>query len=159
MITIITGSVNSGKTSWLLTDAAKFNNAEGFICVKIFENEVHIGYDLVSPAQTESVAFIRRTDFLPAIWNEVENIANTYSFSREGFEFAESAVCRAVAPGNQARFYLDEAGHLEISGRGFAPMLKRLLCAKVDLVVVVRESLLAKFLEAYSVTDYELIRI
>lgn len=159
MITIVTGAINSGKSSWMLRDASKYEDVDGFICVKTFVGDTHTGYDLCRPAQKESVAFIRKPAFLPSDWAEAERFEDIYSFSAQGFSFAASIASSVLKNPAETRFYLDEIGFLELADRGFAPQLNALLEANVCLVVAVRDFLLEQVIEKFSIGQHRLVRL
>ena len=157
MIKIITGPINSGKSSWLLNDYKLKTNADGFACVKVRKNNEHIGYELVHLKTGEKCQFIRKIDYIPENWNEVFRLGMHYSFNKEGFNLAQKITDEALKNGVDC-FYIDEVAHLEIKGQGFADILKRVLESRIDLVLVVREALVEKICEAFHITSYELIK-
>ncbi len=149
MIEIVTGPINSGKSSWMLADFARHDSADGFICVKVRENDIHTGYDLLRPLDNSRQPFIRKIDHRPPDWNEVAIIGRHYSFCHEGFAFAEMIADQAIK--NQVcTFFLDELGPLELSGKGFAPLLTRLLHNPINLVLTVRETLVSQIAERFA---------
>ncbi|NLM16944.1 MAG: hypothetical protein GX221_04435 [Candidatus Riflebacteria bacterium] len=143
MIRIITGPVNSGKTSYLRGCFEKRPEVRGFLSVKTRDNEQnHIGYDLLDLHTGKSCPFIRKPEFLISGWQEANRIGERYSFSSEGFVFARDIFERALK--EQARaFCLDEVGKLELQGDGFAQLLEELLNSSIqEKILVIRESLL-----------------
>ena len=80
-----------------------------------------------------------------------------YSFNKDGFTFANNIVESALEKGVKC-FYLDELGHLELKGEGFANILRRLLKEKIDLVLVIREALLEQMCKTFEINDYTIIR-
>lgn len=156
MIYIITGPINTGKTTWLINDYPKHSNSDGFACRKVFSNNIHIGYELIHLYNNESCQFIRKIDYIPEKWSEAFRLGNHYSFNKEGFDFAAKITNDAINK-KVSRFYLDELGHLELKNQGFADILKKLLEEKIDLVLIIRESLIDKVVEHYEITEYKII--
>ena len=157
MVTIVTGPINTGKTTWLINDFKSKENADGFACRKIRINDEHIGYELVHLATGETCQFIRKITHIPENWNEAFRLGMHYSFNKEGFAFAEKIANEALAKVIKC-FYLDEVAHLELKGQGFADILRRILTAKIDLVLVVREALIEKICEAFGIKDYKIVK-
>ena len=157
MIKIVTGPINTGKTTWLFEDYKSKENADGFACRKIRANDEHIGYELVQLSTGKTCHFISKVDRIPQNWNEVFRLGKHYSFNKEGLEFAKNIVESSLEKSVKC-FYLDELGHLELKGSGFADILKRLLKEKIDLVLVIREGLLEQMCKAFEINDYEIIR-
>ena len=157
MIKIVTGPINTGKTTWLIKDFNSKENADGFACRKVKINGEHIGYELIHLASGESCQFIRKIEHIPENWNEAFRLGMHYSFNKEGFDFANK-ICEEALSKKVSCFYLDEAGHLELKGRGFADILKKVLAADVDLVLVVREALIEKMCEAFGIKEYVIVK-
>ncbi len=157
MVTIITGPINTGKTTWLMKDFDSRKNADGFACKKVKNNDEHIGYELVHLATGETCQFIRKINHIPEGWNEAFRLGMHYTFSKEGFTFAEKICDEALAKGVSS-FYLDEVAHLELKGQGFANILRRILSADIDLVLVVREALIEKICKSFGIKEYKIVK-
>lgn len=156
MIYILTGPINTGKTSWLIDDFKKRKNADGFACRKVRINGVHIGYELVHLRTGETCQFIRKIEYIPEDWNEAFRLGIHYSFNKEGHAFATRITDEALN-NHVDFFYLDEVAHLELKGQGFADILKRVLVSKIDMLLVVREALVEKITDAFEIEDYKVI--
>lgn len=156
MIYIVSGSINTGKTSWLLKEFNKYRSADGFACRKVRVNGEHIGYELVHLKTGEVCQFIRKIDYIPRDWNEAFRLGIHYSFNREGLAFAKKIANDALSS-NADCFFLDEVGHLELKGQGFADILKSMLMAGIDMVIVVREALVEKIVDTFGIGEYKII--
>lgn len=156
MIYIVSGPINTGKTSWLQKDFSKRSNSDGFACVKARINGEHIGYELVHLKTGETCPFIRKISHIPEGWNEAFRLGMHYSFNQEGRAFAEKILDEALSNKVDC-FYLDEVAHLELKGQGFSEILRRVLDARIDLVLVVREALVEKIAVKFGITDYKVI--
>lgn len=150
MIKIVSGPINSGKSSFMRNDYATRQGADGFVCVKVHTAGQHIGYDLHRLSNGQSMPFIRRTDHRPANWNEAVRIGSMYSFCTEGFTFAAQIADEALAA-EASCFFLDEIGPLELGGKGFCQLLTRLINCNIDLVLAVRENLLADVIQYFAI--------
>ncbi len=158
MIYIVTGPINSGKTAWVLRDFNNHPGADGFACKKVYVEGQHIGYDLFHLPTALSCAFIRNPGCLPPDWEESALLDNRYSFSSAGLLFARHLTQNAIL-NNVGRFYLDEAGPLELNDKGFNHLLEALLGAQIDLVIVVREALVQPIIEKYQIAAPVIIRV
>ncbi|HNW11002.1 MAG TPA: nucleoside-triphosphatase [Candidatus Rifleibacterium sp.] len=157
MIYLLTGPVNSGKTSWVLNDYQNFPEADGFACKKVWVGAEMTGYDLFHLKTGLTCPLIRTFNHIPPGWDETARLNDRFSFSSAGLLFARHITQNAIL-NNVRRFYLDEAGHLEVQGDGFHHLLEALLGADIDLVIVVRETLVERLVAAYGISEYELIR-
>lgn len=122
MIHILTGRVDSGKTTLLgrvinnLTHLEK--RIDGFLTRKAYEGERFIGYDLFDLKQREVCPYIRQT----SAPNQAQ--IGRFYFLPEGLERAIRIILR-----HQIIDYLivDEVGPLELAGRGLWPALSQQL--------------------------------
>ena len=132
MITLVTGEIDAGKTSYLRERASQ-TGAAAWLSVKSFP-----GYDLVMLPAGRRIPLARPTGSdVPRGWFPFRR----FFFNPAAFAAAES--CWAALDGPPPReLILDEVGPLELEGRGFAPLLRIFLAAGVDLAVSVRPSLL-----------------
>lgn len=156
MIYLLSGPINSGKTSWVLRDFQQYPDADGFACKKVWAEGQHIGYDLFHLQTGLSCPFIRTLDHRPPDWDESALLNDRFSFSSAGFLFARHITQNAILNGVK-RFYLDEAGHLELRGEGFSHLLHALLGADIDLLIVVRETLVEQMAEVYQLKEFSTI--
>ena len=147
MLNIVTGKINSGKTTYLKKLYETTQKGDGFLCLKFFDEETHIGYDLFHLVSGERVPFIRLKTNLPKDWYEIFEIGK-YSFSKEGFEFAKNIIKNA----KEEPLYIDEIGPLEINQQsGFYELLKTQM--NKELYITVREDLYVKFLRTFDITQ------
>ena len=156
MIKIVCSEINTGKSTWMRKDFERHPKADGFVCIKAFLNDVHIGYNLVHLCSGRTRIFIRKLGYLERNWQEVYQIGENYSFCKQGFEFADEIALQALDR-KATPFYLDEIGPLELQGKGFAKLFQNLLDHRPDIVVAVRKPLLTKVVEAFSISSFELV--
>jgi nucleoside-triphosphatase THEP1 len=145
-IIIITGKVNSGKTTMM----EKFINDEkltgtspsGIIARGVFKDKIKLGFDVIDISDGTSKPLAR-------IDNYFENgfSVGKYYFSEEAFDFARTALLNYSHNGV---VFLDEAGPLELSGGGYSACLKTLLDSDIArLYIVVRSECLTEFIEKF----------
>lgn len=145
MITIVTGKINSGKTTYLKNNYEKTQKGDGFLSVKFFAKDNFIGYNLLHLKSGKESPFIRKKTAIPSEWIEIFAMGQ-FSFSQEGFRFAEKIMKNCT----DEPVYLDEIGPLEIlHKKGFHEILKTQL--NKNLFISVRESLYEKLLENFNI--------
>lgn len=159
---IITGDIGVGKTTALLKD---FNNIKkqkesphGFACKKIRVDDEVIGYDLLCLVTGATCPFIRKLAHLPEDWAEAEKIAQHFSFSKDGFNFAHRLYYEAKRQ-SVTHFFIDEVGHLELEDKGFAQIIADALQSNIKLTIVVRKQLIEQVLTKFSIKKYQVITI
>ncbi len=147
-IIIFTGPIGSGKTTYLQKFISD-KNCDGFL----------------SP-------IINGKRYLQRIKNEEKKLLETdseegikigkYTFDKEAFIWAKEILSNLLKI-NPDYLVIDEIGPLELNGKGFEPMIAEIFKEfsernNLDLIIVVRESLLEKVIEHYKM-NRELITI
>ena len=152
-IIIITGKINSGKSSRARTFAngllKKGNSAGGVVTVPFWRGEKK-SYYIFDLMTGESRLFASEEPVVPSIRYK------RFYFSAYAFPFAEEAAERASG----ADFlFIDEPGPLELEGRGFASLIDRTIRDfSGTLVLVVRENITEEITRRFSLPA-DLIRI
>ncbi len=73
-----------------------------------------------------------------------------YFFNPEGIDFGIQAIDRGIA---SDILLVDELGHLELSGEGFAKVIEQIVAGKVKTcIIVIRKELLSTFLPQLGAT-------
>ncbi len=147
MIYILTGGINSGKTSALSSWVALWRRqgrvVRGILAPARWIKGQKVSYDIQD--------VLTGKHFLYASREPLEN-AESYGdfwFSREGLDFGENLLS-SLGPETEI-CVVDEIGPLELAGRGWAASFRSLLShPPQNLVVVVRESLVRDVTEAFS---------
>ena len=153
-ILIITGKVNSGKSSKLekiihqLNSAGK--NVNGFISRGIFSGSNKTGYNLVNISTG--------AEYHLASTSPKENFnlkQGSFYFNEEVFNYINDNAKENLTADIIA---LDEIGHLELQNKGFYPFFK--ICLKDfegKLLIVVRNSLLESVLRKFRIHNDSVI--
>lgn len=145
---IVTGPINSGKTTRLTEWCKNRDNVYGILTPKINGKRVFV--DVASGEQFE----------MEALENEEKVLRiGKYIFSVAGFERAKEIVRNASVKKN-AFLIIDEVGPLELKGEGFSVELKELLDSKDDsleVIIVIRESLVEEVVSYFGIAaNYEM---
>ena len=122
MIFIVTGPVNSGKTTFLRGVAAELKNQgfriDGFLSEAVEKNFTGKSYDLFDLRNEISIPFIRRKG--RDSWEKI----GPYFFIPDGLKKAKEIILRSK---DMDILIVDEIGPLELSGGGIWPELKRVV--------------------------------
>lgn len=145
-IIIITGKVNSGKSTMLeklvKKEKAKGASPTGIIARGVFKEDTKIGFDVIDLSSRISMPLARVNE-------PFENglAIGKYYFSSDAFKFAQDALLNFRPHGV---VFLDEAGPLELEGRGYADCLRTLIDSDISqLYVSVRSECLEEFVKKY----------
>jgi molybdopterin-guanine dinucleotide biosynthesis protein A len=147
---IVTGEVQSGKTTWCRRYsrwlAARHFSVGGILCPEVRSKSTRIGYDILDIQSNRVAAFGRVASVAEADF--AGDTVGSYIISYEGLKFAARAIQTAVENKCDVVF-IDEIGHLELAGRGVIMPARKAYQAARNTVSVVRKSLLSAFLELF----------
>ena len=153
-IFILTGDVNSGKTSTLSQWAEEYRREDyavgGVIAPANWRKGRKISYDIIDLKSGER-HFIASSE-------PIENAIKygRFWFSNIGIAIAESAIMHLDELVDVGM--IDEIGPLELKGKGLARGLYAALGhPPKKLILVVRKSLVEKISQAFSITSYHLL--
>ncbi|MFP4177163.1 MAG: nucleoside-triphosphatase [Acholeplasmataceae bacterium] len=147
MVEIITGRINDFKTTTMKKRFEKDRKGDGFISLKQMEKDTVMGYDAMRLSSGEKRPLVRneayfKDDFV------VRDRIGPYLFNAATMDWIESEVDRLI----EARIspiYFDEVGMLELAGRGFSSMLKRMAASDLDLILVIRRDLVDRIVTVF----------
>jgi len=155
MVKIVTGKINSLKSTRLADYYTNNPIGDGFISKKVMKDNLVYGYDLVQLSTKNVIPFIIRDSF----WDGEKKIIykmGPYCFYEKAFQFLEEKTDEFIN-NHVSPVYLDEIGVLELNGQGFDNIIKKLIKSETDLCLVVRDDLLDKVCERYGIDEIEII--
>lgn len=137
---VLTGSVRSGKTTFLERAVAGWKSAGlavgGFLSVARLRTELDQGYDLVDLKNGKSLPYLAHKG--DPGWPHV----GTWYFFPDVLEKAKSILCRDCGADI---LIVDEIGPLELGGGGLWPAFVEALASGARCLCVVREGILDEF--------------
>lgn len=154
MITIITGPVNSGKTTKMAAVYREMGTGDGFILPKIFMEGNYAGQNIVQLSTGIAKPFSLADRRFPK--NREAFQYRNYSFCIEGQDFAEKIVNQAILK-HVNPVFLDEVGPVELKGQGFFSLLQNLLARNADLFLCIRRECLDNIIKVFHIEQYQLI--
>jgi nucleoside-triphosphatase THEP1 len=128
---------------------------DGFVAIKQMEENLVFGYKLKRLSSGLEIDYVRRNTF-DNLEKEVIYQMGPYNFYKEAFDYVNKTVDDFIK-NKVSPIYLDEISLLELKNLGFHSVLKRILESDIDLILVIREDLLAQILKKYNITDYEFL--
>ncbi|MBN2557289.1 MAG: hypothetical protein JXB33_00895 [Clostridia bacterium] len=157
MVTIITGGINSGKTTRLMDEFGRCGRGCGFASVKIMENGKVQGFDILNLSSGEQRPLARRSGETKAGWTECCSMG-PYSFSLDAVKAVEEKMENCIREGGFTIF-IDEAGQLELEGKCFDGILEKVFSAGIDVYITVRDRYLKEIIEKYKIADARIINV
>ncbi len=151
MVFIITGGVNTGKTT-LFERIHKRQGGGGFSLPKIIVNNQFKGYwikDLNTGEKTEFALTESMDGYLYKM--------GRFYFLPQGMEFARRIYKKAIET-EEKNFFIDEIGPLELEDKGFSHIFRDALTSFENIYVVVRESCLDDVIRKFGLNEYKLVR-
>lgn len=150
-IKIVTGKIQSGKTTKLFNFVSTKNSIDGILSPIVNHKRVlyHISSKTIKIFETKS-----KVNGTIAIGN--------YIFLQESFDWANKKLLQGFY--NKPKYLvIDEIGKLELNGKGFYPSVKKILEIKdnlsTQLILVIRDYLLDKSLHFFDIDKYEILNI
>ncbi len=171
--TILTGEINSGKTTRMMEWYRSFEpgSADGIASRKIFRDGLFIGYEAVrlcdgcathlalriDPERIDNAGPLEVESYTPSSTKEIR--FGQFLFSREAFLFAEAHFYGIAENPSIKHIFLDEIGPMELQGRGFSFSLRMLLSLDRHLIVCVRANCIDAVVEAFHIQNPEIVHI
>jgi nucleoside-triphosphatase THEP1 len=171
MIWLISGEINSGKTSRIrnIFQQKEAGKAGGFISRKLYQDNTICGYEIVSlpdgPSQNLAWLGNKVNRDNKSDWdNEIDESPESFPygqfiFSQAGFLWGELIIDRLLADKDITDIFIDEIGPLELQGRGFYSILLKALQSDKNLYIAVRTNCLKSFLEKFKIQKYKLLPV
>jgi nucleoside-triphosphatase THEP1 len=138
MVIIITGAIGIGKTT-VCEKVVKIARSSGYSCGGILTHKAAHNSLIALDIQTGERAILASTD------NTFGGPRTPrYSFNPEAIKFGIRAINKAI---DSDVLIIDELGHLELNGEGFAKSLEFIKTGRVkNSILVIRKELLPTFL-------------
>ncbi len=170
--TILTGNINSGKTTRMLEWYQRLEpgSGDGIISRKAFKGGSFIGYEAVRLSDDcAKILALQINTGLDRISKagSTDNSRTTaadghfgpFRFSQEAFRFAETHLNAIAAKPSIRHIFLDEIGPMEMQGRGFSTSLSKLLRLDRHLILCVRAGCLDAVVKRFQISNPEFVRI
>lgn len=156
MHTIITGEINTGKTTKLIELFRKSGGqGDGFAARKIVKNGRVQCYEALRLSSGETALLAAHQDYAVDL-GAIAFTVGPYRFRQTTVQWMEM-VCDRLAKRNAGPVYFDEIGKLELAGEGFDETVRKL--AQIpEAVFVVRQVLLQRAIKRYGLKQYNILK-
>ncbi|MFA7075292.1 MAG: nucleoside-triphosphatase [Candidatus Izemoplasmatales bacterium] len=155
MVKIVTGKINSLKTTRMLEHYQKEQKGDGFIAKKIMQHRQVHSYNLIQLSNKKEMPLIIR-DIYDDELKEIIYKLGPYHFYKDAFDYIEYMVDEFIV-NKISPIYLDEISILELDNKGYHHVLTKLLDNNVDLVLVIRSDILTDVLKKYNIKEFKII--
>ncbi len=176
-VTLVTGPVNSGKTTFALDLCRGFDQAavDGFASRKRLVGGVCVGYELMrlsggphrmlairedrseSAKGTKNTIGSERTNGTARPFGSCLFLYGPFLFFEEAFREAKRTFTEMLANPHIEHILVDEIGPVELGGRGFADSLRSLLASDRHLILCVRDVCVTAVMADFSIRSPEIL--
>lgn len=162
MITIITGKINTGKTTKIKHFYETTLKGDGILSRKIMLEDRVYGFNGIR-LSTNFEFLLMIHDQFSSNKKDVDDIfefaydIGPYHILKNGLEYIDQAY-QEIISNHISPVYFDEVGVLEVQGLGFADYIKQALQHNLDIVMTVREDLVSSIIQTFHINKYEVIK-
>ena len=138
---LLVGEEGCGKSS-LLHTLFFGSNCGGIVCLSVIENGKNIGKNAIDIESGKSIVFCRikeKADFRGITTKK-------YIINPQALRFCIQTIEDSL---HKPLILIDEFGHLELGGNGLYEVTKKVIESKKNIIIVLRQSLLSRFLEIF----------
>jgi nucleoside-triphosphatase len=165
MIFLLTGPINSGKSTAVAQIAQRLRDEKlavgGIVSLPIQQSGMKIGFDALSLSTQKTTILARLKVIVPNPTIEDRAIGQWIIFD-EGLQFCNQQI-EAALQQNPRIIIIDEIGPIELQGKGFRPMLDKMLLGEAKLpfhlLLVVRTSLVGEVKRLYPNREFTLYNL
>lgn len=157
MINIITGRINSSKTTKIIELFERSKQGDGFVSVKNMMNDVVFSYEALQLSNNDKQLLAIRDVYKEENFKSCCQIG-PYVFNETVVKHIEKTIRNLIA-NNVSPIYLDEIGILEMQGKCFSNLLTDIVSSGLDAYVTIRESLVSDVIAKFNIRNYNIIKV
>ena len=155
MIHIVTGKMNSGKSTKLGSIYNELQKGDGFISVKRMHYDKVHGYEIMRLSSRAFHPLVIREEFS----HESIDIAcqiGPYLFLLDTLKVVEQEINEMIE-NSISPIFLDEIGQLELYDQCFSKIFKKMVESGLEIYITVREDLVKQIIEKYNIKQVDII--
>ncbi len=163
-VNIVTGKMNSGKTTRIKQLYQAHQKGEGIVSRKIMIDRDVFGYYAQRLSDNfEFPLMIHEKYFDRSIYVErsfssrsIGETIGPYKIYKKALKAINDILHHAIKQG-KSPIYLDEVGMLELRDKGFAPIIRFAIKHDIDLVMTIREDLIESVMQHFHIQNYDIV--
>jgi len=164
VVKIITGKMNSSKTTRMVKNYNEEKTGDGIISKKIMIDKDVFGYKACRLSDNLEFPFMIHEKFYKKelsqnrdiVDNEFSTQIGPYMIYKRAMKKVNS-IYKELIKKKVTPLYFDEIGKLEIQGDGFYKMLKKAIKMDIDVVLTIREDLIDDLVDKLNISNYEVL--
>jgi len=157
MIYVVSGAVNSGKTTRLQEIYATLPpaTAGGFVSAKLMADKL-IGYEIRCLSTNLRIPLAVLSNDYNGQYSK-PLFFDRFVFDQRGFEYGSSIINQLVENNTVQDIFIDEIGPLELERRGFYQAFRMAILSKKNVYVTIRSSCLRDVVADFDIREYTII--
>ncbi|MGS0972274.1 MAG: nucleoside-triphosphatase [Candidatus Izemoplasmataceae bacterium] len=155
MINIITGKINSYKTTRIKKIYDEDKLGDGFISVKTMKEDKVLYYEFEHLKTGSKRISIIHTNHYPNQFTKYDQVG-PYVFDLDYLKEVEQEIEQMIAQRVEPIF-IDEIGLLEINKKYFYTILKKIVDSELEAYITVRNTLITSVIDVLKLKDYKII--
>lgn len=164
MVRIVTGKINSGKTTKIESIYKKNNLGDGIISKKIMIGTDVYGFKARRLSDGYETMFMLHERYYSKTNIIVDSDLNAmYDYEIGPYKVLSDALkmidetYTTLLNDLTSPIYFDEVGKLELNNLGFSKYIKEAISKKLDIYMVIREDLIDGIVRKYDITEYLIV--
>jgi nucleoside-triphosphatase THEP1 len=155
LVYLVTGRINSGKTTRMIQLQRQTGQGDGFVSVKTMDGKKVKKFDAMRMTTQQLHPLAISEDYFHHEFEPVIRFG-PYVFCVQTFERIRTEMM-AMVENRIYPLFLDEVGMLEIKGQGHADLITALLQSPQDLYLSIREDLIPLFVQKFNIRKYQIL--
>ncbi len=157
MVNIITGKINSGKSTTIANIYHENKKGDGFISIKRMHYDRVHGYEIMKLSDKSMKLLVIRDEFKTKDY-EIACQIGPYLFLQDTLDYVEKEIKKMIK-NKISPIYLDEIGQLELYDQCFNNIFLEIIKANIDCYITVREDLIPKVIKKYQLQEVKIITV
>lgn len=157
MINIITGEIDSGKTSHLRELYNHLSIGSGYLLTKFYYRGRYAGQNLLDLPDKNDIPFSRLVEYIPEHWQERYRY-DYYSFSSAGIDKAK-LIIRKIIENKERTAFIDEIGPLELLREGIYYDFRELINNTENIYVTIRKECINDVIDTFNLINYKITQL
>jgi nucleoside-triphosphatase THEP1 len=164
VVKIITGKINSNKTTRIREYYQEHKKGDGIISKKIMIDKKVYGYKASRLSDNLEFTYLVHENFYnKGLYPDIEVFEflgctqiGPYRINRKAMKKINSIIDKMIKS-KVSPIYFDEVGKLELQECGFYKNIKKALKKRLDIVLCTREDLIEEVLKKFDISEYEIV--
>ncbi len=158
MVNIVTGKIDSGKTTYLLTKYNKELIGGGFISKKYFSDNQISHFTSYNLTTKQESMYCMHSDVHDKRNYHIRDEIGPYFLIEETISNIEQVITKLVL-NKVSPIYIDEVGKLEINKKGLYLLLSNVINSNIEFYITCREDLVQEIIEVFQIKHFNIIEV